>query len=270
MLSLARPTARADFVVKAQAYLAALRAAAAGGMAIEGKHFEGRELWKTAKHKEALVGDLLSLTKCAWCERHREWRRELNVEHYRPKAEVTRWEGSPPLVSNEPPRQVPVSSGYWWLAFDWNNYSLACDPCNQRWKRNLFPVRGSRAPYGEGMEAQEIALLVNPMSSFRTADHFSWTDLGIMNAESDRGEATIITCGLNRADLVALRARTARNVCDEIERLRRMLRSREAIGRHLQVLRELCAPASEFAGMNRWWVERKSGWTWDDLVAATT
>jgi hypothetical protein len=91
-----------------------------------------------------------------------------------------------------------------------------------------------------------------------------------MNAESDRGEATIITCGLNRADLVALRARTARNVRDEIERLRRVLRSREAVGRHLQVLRELCAPASEFAGMNRWWVERTSGWTWDDLVAATT
>jgi hypothetical protein len=106
MLSLARPAARADFVVDSKTHLDTLRAIAAGGTTIGGKHFEQRALWRVAKHKEALVGDLTSLTKCAWCERHREWRRELNVEHYRPKAEVTRWEGSPPLVSNEPPRQV--------------------------------------------------------------------------------------------------------------------------------------------------------------------
>ncbi|TMQ23129.1 MAG: hypothetical protein E6J91_00490 [Deltaproteobacteria bacterium] len=53
-------------------------------------------------------------------------------------------------------------------------------------------------------------------------------------------------------------------------RLRRALRVEDASRRHLQALRELCAPASEFAGMNRWWVERKLCWTWEDLVAATT
>lgn len=34
-----------------------------------------------------------ALTKCAWCERHCEWKRQLDVEHYRPKAAVTHWEG---------------------------------------------------------------------------------------------------------------------------------------------------------------------------------
>jgi hypothetical protein len=189
MMSLARPTAHADFVAESQAYLLALQTIAAGGTPIGGKHFEPRKLWSVAKHKAALVGASTILTKCAWCEQHCEWRRQLDVEHYRPKAAVTRWEGSPPLVSDVPPDQVPVSGGYWWLAFDWNNYSLACGPCNQGWKRNLFPVRGPRAPYREDMEAHEAALLVDPMSSFRTADHFSWDKLGIMNAASDRGEA---------------------------------------------------------------------------------
>lgn len=268
MLSLVRPDAHADFAAASSSRLDALRAIATGPVTIDGKHFKGRELWKVPKHKEKLVGDLkIPTTKCAWCERHCEWKRQLDVEHYRPKAEVTRWEGSPPLVTNVPPKEVPVSSGYWWLAFAWSNYSLACGPCNQGWKRSLFPVREPRAPYGPGMETQEIALLIDPMSPFRTADHFSWTPLGIMNAESERGAATIITCGLNRDPLVALREKTARNVLGELDRLWRT-RSSGTGGPHLRALRELCAPASEFAGMNRWWVERTTGWTWEQLAEA--
>jgi hypothetical protein len=118
------------------------------------------------------------------------------------------------------------------------------------------------------MEVHETALLLDPMSAFRTADHFSWTPLGIMNAESEQGAATIITCGLNREALVALRARTTRSVLGEIGRLQRALHTPETIARHLRSLRELCAPASEFAGMNRWWVENKIGWTWERLVTA--
>lgn len=268
MLSLARPTAHADFATESKEYLDELRAIADGGVAIDGAHFERRAPWKKPKHKMTLVGDLSRFTKCAWCERHRDWKRELDVEHYRPKAAVTCWEGSPPLVSNAPPKEVRVSSGYWWLAFDWSNYSLACGPCNQGWKRNLFPVAGLRSPYRAGMEAQEIALLIDPMSPFRTADHFRWTELGYMYPESDRGAATIITCGLNREELVRSRLQTAQAVRAEIERLRRALRIGATAVRHLRALRELCAPDSQFAGMNRWWVERNTGWTWEDLAVA--
>jgi hypothetical protein len=269
MLSLVRPAARADFAAEASAHLDVLRDLADRQTTIHGEHFKERELWKVRKHKKELVGEPRSFSKCAWCERHREWKRELNVDHYRPKAAVTRWEGSPPLVSDVPPKEVLVSSGYWWLAFEWINYSLACGPCNQGWKRNLFPVREPREPYRVGMEADEVALLLDPMSPFRTADHFSWTDLGIMNAMSERGAATIITCGLNRAELVRLRAGTAGNVLAEIGRLQRALRAATAAEGHLRTLRALCAPESEFAGMNRWWVERTMGWTWDVLLAAT-
>jgi hypothetical protein len=268
MLSLARPAAHVDFAAESRRHLDALRAVVAAGGVIDGAHFEKRQPWKNPKHKRVLVGDLARLTKCAWCERHCEWQRQLDVEHYRPKAEVTRWDGSPPLVSDQPPRQVRVSDGYWWRAFDWDNYSLACGLCNQHWKRNLFPVRDPRPVHAEGMETQEVPLLLDPMSSFRTADHFSWTRFGEMVPVSDRGEATIITCGLNRSQLMELRRRTARNLLAEIPLFCHALRANttDAARRHCLALAALCAPESEFAGMNRWWVERTLGWSWETLV----
>ncbi|MBW2119315.1 MAG: hypothetical protein JRH09_15525 [Deltaproteobacteria bacterium] len=63
--------------------------------------------------------------KCCYCERKRELKRESDVEHYRPKAGVTGEENH---------------MGYWWLAYEWNNYLYACKPCNQGHKANHFPL----------------------------------------------------------------------------------------------------------------------------------
>ena len=41
--------------------------------------------------------------KCCYCERKRDKAREPDIEHYRPKCEVTEDESHP---------------GYWWLAYD--------------------------------------------------------------------------------------------------------------------------------------------------------
>jgi hypothetical protein len=30
--------------------------------------------------------------------------------------------------------------GYYWLAYEWNNLFLACQLCNQLFKKNLFPL----------------------------------------------------------------------------------------------------------------------------------
>jgi hypothetical protein len=91
-----------------------------------------------------------------------------------------------------------------------------------------------------------------------------------MKPESDRGEATIITCGLNRSQLMVLRQRTAQSVLAKIVLFRRALRAHmtDAARRHCLDLAALCASDSEFAGMNRWWVEETLGWSWDTLVAA--
>jgi len=49
----------------------------------------------------------------------------IDVEHFRPKSNV---EGD------------DAHGGYWWLAYDFTNYVLSCIPCNQRCKKDRFPL----------------------------------------------------------------------------------------------------------------------------------
>jgi uncharacterized protein (TIGR02646 family) len=65
--------------------------------------------------------------KCAFCERmiHDDG----DVEHFRPKAACC-----------QGPRAKMLRPGYYWLAYDWDNLLLSCSACNQRAKRNQFPL----------------------------------------------------------------------------------------------------------------------------------
>lgn len=54
--------------------------------------------------------------KCWYCEAE-EIRSDMPVDHFRPKNKV------------EDDKQ---HDGYWWLAFDWQNYRCACTFCNSR------------------------------------------------------------------------------------------------------------------------------------------
>lgn len=49
----------------------------------------------------------------------------LDVEHFRPKGHI---EGD------------PDHGGYWWLAYEATNYFLGCTVCNQKRKKNRFPL----------------------------------------------------------------------------------------------------------------------------------
>lgn len=64
--------------------------------------------------------------KCWYCEAE-EIRSDMPVDHFRPKQEV---EGQ----ANH--------DGYWWLAFDWENYRCACTFCNSR--RNMEETSGGK------------------------------------------------------------------------------------------------------------------------------
>lgn len=276
MLPWKRPEPRDDWETEAGTLLTEVRKdVAKRGGAPHGDDFKKRSPWSgswrgAGRHKSVLVGAEPWLAKCAWCEQFRASGREIDVEHYRPKVCVTRWDGSPPLVSDAPPSEIEVGPGYWWLAFSWDNYSLACKTCNQAWKRNLFPTAEPRPPCHEGVEHVEKPLLIDPASTFRTRDHFTWTVSGIMGAISPEGRATIVTCGLNRRDLIVLRQKFARDVVEQLDRLHNALRShaqkeqRRALGRLL----ELGARSSEFTGMVRWLVEESLGCAWEDLDGA--
>lgn len=278
MLPWTRPQADVAFEADAQTLLAAVRTDIANGKTI-GKALKGREIWGgswkrrgqiNGLHKIQLAKPDRWLAKCAWCEQRRELGRDIDVEHYRPKADVCTWQGNPPSVSDTPPAQVRRGDGYWWLAFCWENFSLACKTCNQHWKRNLFPVRAPRPAWGEGVELHEQPLLLDPGSDFRTRDHFRW-DIwsGIVEGVSDEGRATIITCGLNRTGLVALRLKAALDTTDATKEFRQAWRrgGKRGAAEAREELTALTSDFEEFTSMRRWIVEQELDIPWEQLEA---
>ena len=113
------------------------------------KHFDDRYYYRSDEVKDALLA--MHHWKCCYCEKRLE-RRELQVEHFRPKGAVRQLPG----VSEERP-------GYFWLAYSWDNLFLACATCNGE-KLTTFPLEdpGQRAYSCHDDLALEEAELVNP------------------------------------------------------------------------------------------------------------
>ncbi len=80
------------------------------------KHTFNSNLWKLAKEQLFVeTGD-----KCAYCETPTSVVSFGDVEHYRPK------------------------SIYWWLAYCYDNFLVACQICNQRFKKDIFPLQNQK------------------------------------------------------------------------------------------------------------------------------
>lgn len=73
------------------------------------------ERYKDREVKHQL--ELLFYGKCAYCESFYAGTQPVDVEHYRPKAEV---------------EEVAGHRGYWWLAMNWENLLPSCIDCNRR------------------------------------------------------------------------------------------------------------------------------------------
>ena len=62
-------------------------------------------------------------------------RREYDLEHFRPKREVTRWPTTASGFQYEFETGEGAAGGYPWLAYDCLNYLVSCKTCNQDNKR---------------------------------------------------------------------------------------------------------------------------------------
>lgn len=97
---------------------------------------------------------------CAYCQRLLDGQRG-EVDHFRPKA-------SSKGVGH---------GGYWWLAYSFGNYFLACRSCNgPLCKRDRFPLEDSQAqakPLDDASLALERPLLLDPVADPR--DELLWT-----------------------------------------------------------------------------------------------
>ncbi len=91
--------------------------------------------------------------KCAFCEKKFEriesgGKRDADIEHFRPKSSIKEWPTEEIIEDFDLPGDFPRSEGcekgYHLLAYHLLNYSVACKPCNQQFKKDYFPINGSR------------------------------------------------------------------------------------------------------------------------------
>lgn len=162
--------------------------------------------------------------KCAYCERdiHNQFG---DVEHYRPKGRVISFETN--AVEEHP--------GYYWKAYDWDNFLLSCTRCNSAFKKNYFPVDGQRSSGPDTELDEEIPLIVNPITD-NPNDHFQLQANGKLLGITKAGRITILIMGLNDEYFITRRSRAlkkgkrtfdalmAERDPDEIENLRQELR----------------------------------------------
>lgn len=197
-----------------------------------------RTLWEMQHHK------------CCYCERKREMNRESDVEHFRPKADVTEADIDHP--------------GYWWLAYNWDNLFFSCRYCNQEHKKNHFPVadEAKRVRLEAGSLVDEDGLLINPTEK-DPQDHigFDWVEtptseplqwLAMAFGRTAYGSKTIEVVGLNECELPTERG----ELVIEMETLVTLLRvaesgKRGSVEKYAAQIRTITSSKWPFAGFRR-------------------
>jgi uncharacterized protein (TIGR02646 family) len=133
--------------------------------------------------KEALV--LAQHQKCCFCERLIG--NDGDVEHFRPKSAYTQ-------------NKKLERPGYYWLAYDWDNLYLSCSACNQRQKKNLFPIDDTkkRAHLHNNNIKIEDPLFIDPGKD-EPSKHISFRgEMPYAIRRNKKGKTTIENLGLDR------------------------------------------------------------------------
>lgn len=134
--------------------------------------------------------------KCFLCESKVTHVAHGDVEHFRPKGGYRQKESDEMAVP-----------GYYWLAYEWSNLFFACQICNQKFKKNLFPLSNpaKRAVSHRDDVLAEKPHFINPADedplkfiSFRKEIPFALKN-------NRRAKATIKLLGLDRPELNELR-----------------------------------------------------------------
>lgn len=177
--------------------LSAIRRLAESGN-LNSKHF--KKIWSAPEVKKFLYESQHG--KCCYCERKKD-KEETDVEHFRPKAEV---------------EEAQDHSGYWWLAYSWENLLIACKRCNQKYKRSKFPLKDeSKRAYMEDSDLdEEEPIMINPLKedpellidyNFPTGTDFSEEIMVKAVGKCVRGKKTVDELtGINDEDVMLERA----------------------------------------------------------------
>jgi hypothetical protein len=210
--------------------------------------------------------------KCAYCEVSVIAGMPGDVEHFRPKSfcQPLSKATSNDDYAGKPPRRRAgsKSEGYWWLAYDWSNYLLACNRCNSLWKKNQFPITGVMASGRLHLKA-EGPLLINPYDT-DPEPHFSFDALtGQIRGLTARGTATIDVCGLDRKSLEVQREIKGEKLISRHDEYldALILGNAPAQNNALRSLLHECQDRQSFAGLARYFVKHKLGMSYAQLTA---
>ncbi|HXQ72770.1 MAG TPA: hypothetical protein VN844_19890 [Pyrinomonadaceae bacterium] len=184
-----RGTPPQDWVTDANAVSARLRNAQSDeerAVIIE----EQEHLWRDDRIRNWLLGQFNN--KCWYSEAY-DSVSSIHVDHYRPKGRVKDLEGK-------------ECDGYWWLAFEWDNYRICGQLLNVK-KRDVFPIlEGARANSADVVSLQlEAPVLVDPVTDQARLITYERDEdgcvavpaAGVNTADKFRAEKSIELLGLN-------------------------------------------------------------------------
>lgn len=132
--------------------------------------------------------------KCVYCESPLDPSSIIDIENFRPKG------GARGFDTNQ---YAPMH--YWWLAYEWDNLLVSCQICNQKYKRDYFPLEHERLRSPIGATGNELlkeqALLIDPAMD-NPSEHLEFNENGYVRELTKKGKVTIEILGLNRTDLI--------------------------------------------------------------------
>jgi uncharacterized protein (TIGR02646 family) len=150
--------------------------------------------------------------KCAYCESLLGVVSHSDIENFRPKGGARGFN-----------TEQYAPNHYWWLAYEWDNLLVSCQICNQKYKRDYFPLENEslRSPIGAtGNELlKEQALLIDPATD-NPSEHLEFDENGYVRELTKKGKVTIEILGLNRTDLIERRKSEASNLRNRLEIMR--------------------------------------------------
>jgi len=207
------------------------------------RRFDANPLY--GEYKAVLVKEFKYI--CAYCESiigHIDYG---DVEHFRPKGNVT--------DDSEHP-------GYYWLAYDESNFLLSCKKCNQAGgKLNSFPVEGKRVYSHEEDIGTEKPYLLNSFED-NYLDHLEFCPedfelcKGPVKGKTTKGKKSVEVYNLNRDILKSKRNQQQADIINALTvKLMQVLASGQAIkldDEISKIINEQEYPSACISAANAW------------------
>lgn len=194
--------------------------------------------------------------KCCFCEREYE-QKHSTVEHFRPKTEA----------SDDTRNRGVKRSGYWWLAYVFENLYFCCKNCNTP-KATYFPLASGAIPLAPELlpsAVNEQIRLIDPGRE-NPEPHIEWIwsrrfQGYVPVGKTDRGKCAVRAAELDQRDsLNKLRAKYyQRHIKPVLRRHEQAIRAGDVAARAvvMEDAKRLSEPQAEYAGMARFLFRRK-------------